>query len=230
MRNKPEIVPAILPADFAEVAEKIDLVQGLVKTVQIDVCDGQFTPQATWPYAKRDDSFEKILKEEEGFPGWEKLNFEIDLMANNPEALVDEWVMAGALRIIIHVEARGDIAAAIEKLKDRVQIGLALNLDTSLEAIEPYRDSIQVIQLMGIKHIGFQGEAFQERVIDKVRAVRAAYPQLLVSVDGGVSLESAEALITAGADRLIVGSAIFGSDNFVDAIANFKEVAHKVVG
>ena len=226
MTKRPEIIPAILPKDFAEVQEKIDLIKDFVKTVQIDVCDGQFVPSATWPYRKEDDSFEKIVKEEEGLPGWEKLNFEIDLMANKPEEKVEQWVQAGATRIIIHIEARGNIEGAIDILKDRIEIAVALNIDTPVSAIEPFKDKIQGIQLMGIDTIGFQHQPFDTKVIDKVKEVRAAYPDMSISVDGGVSLENGSALIEAGADRLVVGSAIFESDNYVDAVTNFKKLGH----
>jgi ribulose-phosphate 3-epimerase len=223
---RPEIIPAILPHDFAELQEKIELIRDFVKTVQIDVCDGQFTPQATWPYRKDDDSFEKIIKEEEGLPGWEKLNFEIDLMANRPEEVIEEWVSAGATRIIIHVEARGDIEGAVSALQDRVEVSLALNIDTPISAIEAFKDKIQGIQLMGIDTIGFQHQPFDAKVIDRVKEIRAAYPEILISVDGGVSLENGSALIEAGANRLVVGSAIFEADNYVDAVAEFKKLGH----
>lgn len=226
MTKRPEIIPAILPKDFAELQEKIELIKDFVKTVQIDVCDGQFVPSATWPYRKEDDSFEKIIKEEEGLPGWEKLNFEIDLMANRPEEVIEEWVSAGATRIIIHVEARGNIEGAIDQLKDRIEISLALNVETPISVIEPFKDKIQGIQLMGIDTIGFQHQPFDAKVIDKVKEVRAAYPEMLISVDGGVSLENGSALIAAGANRLVVGSAIFEADNYVDAVTEFKKLGH----
>lgn len=222
MNKRHEIIPAILPLDFAELEEKIGLVKDAVKTVQIDVCDGQFTPQPSWPYRKHDDFFEKIAHEEEGFPAWQDLNFEIDLMTNKPEERVDAWVSAGATRIIIHAESRGDIAGAIEKLLDRVEISLALNIETPISVIEPFKNKIQSVQLMGIDQIGFQGQEFDAKVIEKIKEVRLAYPDLVISVDGGVSLENGKQLIIAGASRLVVGSGIFNSDNFLEAIANFK--------
>jgi ribulose-phosphate 3-epimerase len=222
--KKVEIIPAILPKDFTELEEKIGLVKGFVKTVQIDICDGQFVPNATWPYRKSDNSFQNIKKEDEGLPGWKELNFEIDLMANKPETLVDEWVSAGATRIIIHIEAKGNVAEAVSKLKDRAEVGLAINIETPLDAIDPFRDQIQFIQCMGIDHIGFQGQVFDTKVIDKVKEVRVKYTDILISVDGGVSLETAPKLIEAGVNRLVVGSAIFNSDNAIEAVQQFKRL------
>lgn len=229
---KTEIIPAILPKDFAEVEEKIGLIRDYVKTVQIDVCDGQFVPSATWPYRKDDDSFDRIAREEEGLPGWEKLNFEIDLMVNKPEQVVEEWVTAGATRIIIHIEAKGDVAGAVEKLLGRVEVALAVGMDTALDMIRDPRFKIQeegwvqAIQLMGIDHVGFQGQPFDAKVIDRVRELRALYPEIAISVDGGVSLDNARQLIDAGATRLVVGSAIFGADNYLEALQKFKHIVN----
>jgi ribulose-phosphate 3-epimerase len=232
--KRADIIPAILPKDFAELQEKIELICGSVKFVQIDVCDGQFTPNATWPYRKDDDSFQKILKEEEGMPGWQELSYEIDLMANSPEGLVEEWVTAGASRIVIHIESTsrgletGDaVAKAIEMLKGRVEVGLAVDIATSIEILKDPRFQIQegavnFIQLMGIDRDGFQGQPFDEKVLSKIKEVKKLYPDMIVSIDGGVSLETAPLLIEAGADRLVVGSAIFNADNYMEALAEFK--------
>lgn len=222
--KRPEIIPAILPKDFSEIEEKVGLVKDFVKTIQIDVCDGQFTPQPSWPYKKTDDSFDKILKEEIGISGWDKVNFEIDMMVNSPESLVEDWVIAGASRIIIHIESKGNIFEAFDKLQDRVEIGLAINLDTTIEEIEKYKNKIQVVQCMGISHIGFQGEEFDRKVIDKILAIRKKYPDLVISCDGGVNLDNAQDLINAGANRLIVGSAIFDSDNFLESLQKLKKM------
>jgi ribulose-phosphate 3-epimerase len=199
-------------------------VTGIAKTVQVDVCDGHFVPSFTWPYKKQDDSFEMIIREQDGLPGWNKLDYEFDLMVNNPADIVDEWVLAGATRIVLHVEAKGDIMAAVEKLVGRVDVGLALNIETPVEVLKPFIDKIQFVQCMGIDHVGFQGQEFDEQVYDKIEALKSAYPDMPVSVDGGVSLENAEQLIEAGADKLIVGSAIFNEENAGDAYRAFRSI------
>jgi len=224
--SKIEIIPAILPRDFTELEDKISQVSGLVKTVQIDVCDGQLTPQASWPYRKPDESFKKLINEEEGLPFWKELNFEIDLMANHPAALVQDWISAGAQRIIIHYEADKkevkSVMAALEKINGVVETGLALDIETPNEVINDFKNKIQFIQCMGIDNIGFQGQNFDTKVIAKIKSLKAMYPDLPVSVDGGVNLDNASDLIAAGATRLVVGSAIFESDNIYETIQKFK--------
>lgn len=219
--RKTEIIPAILPVDFTDLTEKIDLMLGFTKTIQVDICDGQFTPSPSWPYRKHDDNFEKLREQEDGLPGWEKLDYEFDLMVNRPEEVVEQWVEVGATRIILHAESRGDLRGALEKLVGKAEAGLALNMDTPVDTIEQYKDLICCVQLMAIDRIGYQGQKFNEKVLEKIAAVREKYPELKISIDGGVSMENASRLITAGADRLIVGSAIFESDNPIDAVQKF---------
>jgi ribulose-phosphate 3-epimerase len=88
--------------------------------------------------------------------------------------------------------------------------------------MKPFADKIQFIQLMGIDNVGFQHQAFDAKVIERVKAVREALPNLPISVDGGVSLDNATDLIDVGADRLVIGSAIFAAENPLSAIAEFQ--------
>ncbi|MEA2715609.1 MAG: ribulose-phosphate 3-epimerase [Candidatus Parcubacteria bacterium] len=230
MKRTVEIIPAILPKDFAEIEEKIALVKGSVETVQIDICDGQFVTNTTWPYKRKDETFEQIVHEESGMPGWQNLDFEADLMINKPESVVGDWVRAGAVRIIIHAESRGSVSEAINLLAEQVEIGLALNMETSLDAVKIFENHIKFIQCMGIDQIGFQAQQFDEKVIEKVRQAKQQYPKLAVSVDGGVSLLNAPRLIEAGVDRLVAGSAIFGADNPLEAIRKFKQLRSAPIG
>ena len=219
-QTRPEIIPAILPRDFAEITEKVELIKGFVKTVQIDICDGHFVPSFTWPYKKHDDSYEKMLHEEEGLPSWKELDYEFDLIVDYPEKVIENWVMVGATRIVIHAETKGDVVAAVNSLAGRVEVGLAFNIDTEV-AIPA---GVNFIQLMGIDHVGYQGQSFDDKVLEKIRTTRAKYPDMPISIDGAVSFETAPKLIAAGANRLIIGSAIFESDNPIDAVAKFKSM------
>ncbi|MEI7463533.1 MAG: HisA/HisF-related TIM barrel protein, partial [Candidatus Taylorbacteria bacterium] len=133
-------------------------------------------------------------------------------------------VSIGAHRIILHLTSKSDIRKAIDDIKGKVKIGLALNMETSIDSIDSYIDDISSVQLMGIDNIGFQGQQFDEKVLERVVEVRMKYPDLTITVDGGVSLETAPKLVLAGANRLIVGSAIFESDNYIEAIQKFKGI------
>jgi ribulose-phosphate 3-epimerase len=219
-----EIIPAILPKDFSEIEEKINLIKGLVKVVQIDICDGKFVPSITWPLKKPDINYESILKEERGMPEWESLDYEFDLMIDNPELSIENWIALGGIRIVIHAGAKGDIEKAIDIASDRADIGLGLHIDNPINLIDKYKDKIKYIQLMGIDKVGFQGQPFDAKVLDKIKEVKEKYPDLPIQIDGAVNLEDALDLKNAGANRLVVGSALFKSDNIVDTYKEFKSI------
>lgn len=228
-----EIIPAILPKNFEELETDVGLVTGLVPTVQIDICDGKFVPNITWPYKKHDENFEAILREERGLPHWENIEYEIDLMVKNPEEDVMRWITAGAARIIIHVESTQHLVTTVQKVGSLVDIGLAINIDTPNEVLAPLlgpgigvdgaevagENHIKFIQCMGIAKIGFQGESFDRRVLEKIATLQKMYPNMPISVDGGVTLENARELRDAGATRLVAGSAIFNTTNQADIVS-----------
>ena len=243
-----EIIPAILPKNFAELEEKMSLVAGLVPMVQIDVTDGHFVPSKTWPYtsgaiSSADRDFAAILSEQRDFPFVEELDFEVDLMVANPENIWRDWVHAGAKRIIIHLESvKGfgsaeHAAIALEFLraiqKDipsrasllHVEIGVAINPSTPNEVLVPLMDEIDFVQFMGIARIGFQGEKFDERVLTKISDLRTQFPNVTISVDGGVTAETAPKLVATGANRLAVGSAIFGGTDGAAADGDNTEIS-----
>ena len=220
-----EIIPAILPKNFREIEENIELITGLSPLVQIDICDGKFVPSITWPYWKQDENFESILREERGMPEWEQINYEFDLMIDNPT--VDDarkWLSAGAERVVLHLESSKDLTPVLDVLKGLVEIGVAIGQAANVEDLNKYVDKIQFVQVMGIRKAGFQGQKFEQGTIDKVKEVKAMFPELKVQIDGGVSLETAPLLKHAGADRLVVGSAIFNSENIVDTYADFQAI------
>ncbi len=219
-----EIIPAILPMHFAELEQKIAQVRAAsiseLTTIQIDICDGKHTPNATWPYRKADQSFEAILREERGLPGWEDFDFEIDLMACDPEKLLGDWMTAGASRIIIHLNAlSADVPTAMAELgriiasaRGLVEIGIAVEIDTPAEKLlgaAKYKEDISVVQCMGIAHDGFQGQPFDERVLAKIAEIKTQFPGVPISVDGGVNLDTVERLAAAGVSRAVAGSAVF---------------------
>ncbi|MCR4334851.1 MAG: hypothetical protein NUV47_03965 [Patescibacteria group bacterium] len=205
-----EIIPAIMPVTFKELEEKTFLVKDLVDFVQVDIMDGKFTKHSSWPYKKSPDPyFEAIKTETKGLPYWEELNYEFDLMTENPEKIVEDFMNAGASRIIIHVETITDWSKILEILKGKVEIGVAINITTPNELLASFAKDADFIQCMGIARIGFQGEPFDERVIEKIKEIKKTYPDKIVSVDGGVSEENIPQLTEAGATRFVEGSAFF---------------------
>lgn len=221
-----EIIPAIMPESYEDLVEKVNLFVGVVPLVQLDIMDGKFVPERTWPYPLgREPHFDAIVAEEEGMPAWEDIDFEVDLMIENPELMVPKWVSAGVRRIIVHVESMKDFEAIRASVPTGlIELGLAINTTTPLSALDPYLDRVDFIQCMGIAQIGFQGEAFDERVLDHVRALRATHPKMPISIDGSVNFETARLLVDAGATRLVSGSAILEADDITQAIAHLENL------
>lgn len=232
-----EIIPAIIPKDFKDLEDKMSLVSGLIAIVQIDILDGKLTPSKSWPFVKTPDpDFLKIIKEEEGFPFWEDLDFEVDLMVSDPEKMLGDWVVAGARRIIVHLESFKDSQSALDTISEfkekfampgsplNVEIGLAVGVEMSEEKYVSLLEKADFIQFMGIAQIGRQGEPFDKRVLEKISSLRKQNENVIISVDGGVNLETAPVLVSAGVNRLVAGSAIFGSEDIEETIEEFKNI------
>jgi ribulose-phosphate 3-epimerase len=140
-------------------------------------------------------------------------------MAETPIDEVADWVRAGASSIIVHVEAGGDIVeSVVEEWGHTAEIGLAINLRTPLETLMSFFEKVKTIQLMGIDHVGYQGQVLDDIIYNRIKNLRQLVPNHIIAVDGGVSLQNVKKLIDAGANKLVVGSAIFGegvpSENF----------------
>jgi len=227
-----EIIPAILPKNYEDLKNKIALVRGVVPLAQIDICDGIFVSSKTWPFESNlDEHFHKILNEEEGIPFWEDINFELDLMVADAVQNFDIYTKLGAKRIVFHIEAVGDLKEFKNFLegidmyiKEMTDIGIAIDIKTPLEQIFPLINNIDFVQCMGIDRVGFQEQEFDEKVLEKIKILKEKFPDLIISVDGGVDLETAPALVSAGASRLVIGSAIFNTEDIIGTIEEFKNL------
>jgi len=220
-----EVIPAIIPQSFEDLEDKMNLVARYTKLVQIDVLDGKFVPARSWPYQKDHGTFQAILNEDEGMPLWESLDFEVDLMVKNPEQVINDWITAGASRVIVHIESTDKMDEIVKIIHKRVELGIALDIDTSTDTILPYLEDVDFVQFMGIAKIGFQGEKFDERVVDKIREFHNAHPEVVISVDGGVTLDSAPLLVGAGVRRLVSGSTIYDSADIGGKIGELKHIS-----
>lgn len=238
-----EVLPAIIPESYEDLTYKMSLVKGIANLVQVDVCDGKFVKSKSWPYVgDYEGHFERITQdEEEGFPFWQNIDFEADLMIRATYESVEKWIKAGAKAVILHVESAPNILEIIEQLRKiygysgdsiaNVEIGVAINIDTPNEILYKFleKDSqgrrlADSVQFMGIRRIGYQGQEFDNEVFEKISSLRKKYPDLTISVDGGVSFDNNVELIKSGANKLISGSAIYDSDDMKEAIEEMKNV------
>jgi ribulose-phosphate 3-epimerase len=184
-----EIIPAILPKVQSEVNQKTKAVLGLVSCVQIDVCDGKFVPTKT--------AFKEL-------PFLDGLEYELDLMIDQPEQVIESYIDLQPARIIIHLESVQDhvkLFLALEQIRGIIEIGLAISNETPDEVLEKYIEDCDFIQLMGIAKIGYQAQPFDESVIERIAYFHRKYPDMPISVDGGVNETTIKRLVGAGASR-----------------------------
>lgn len=229
-----EIIPAILEKDFKEIKNKLSILRGRVKTVQLDFCDGAYVPNQTWPFTSggtNDANLRKILNEEEGMPYWQDFDFEMDLMVTDAVENFDLYLALGPKRVIFHLGAQKNLEEFEEFLegidpyiRDNIEIGVAVMPGDDLSVVARLAGKADFIQCMGIDRIGYQQEQFDEKVFKNLRYLRENLPGTPLSVDGGVSLERAVALFEAGADRLAVGSAIWRSPNPLGALESLESL------
>lgn len=221
------IIPAIIPYSYDELAGKAGQVKGVVRRLQVDVLDGQYTETpASWPYNDSDaQAWQNLVEQREGLPYWETIDYEIDLMVKAPEEKIEQWINAGASALIVHLESSEHIDDVIKHAKERgVEVGVALKPSTDIERLVPWIEQIDFIQCMGNDTIGAQGLALDPRVVGKIEDIRTRFPNSMIGVDIGVTEETASSLLHAGATRLVSGSTIFMSDNVREAIGRLENI------
>ncbi|MFA6397367.1 MAG: hypothetical protein WDK96_00785 [Candidatus Paceibacterota bacterium] len=227
-----QVIPAIIPKNFNEIKEKVSRVVSFVPYVQLDLMNGNLCDNVTWPFQEKDEtSLNSILNEKDGMPYWEDISYEFHLMIKDAIKDLEFFLKLGASRIIFHITKDDDFEEFNELVKnidiyvrESVEIGISINLDVQIESIKKIIPNVDFVQCMAIEEVGFQGKSFDNKVLEKISDLRKEYPELTISVDGGVNLENAEDLKNAGADRLVVGSAIFKSLDIEETIEELKNM------
>ncbi|MEI6863810.1 MAG: hypothetical protein WCK46_00345 [Candidatus Adlerbacteria bacterium] len=222
-----EIVPAILPKSVTDLEINLVRIENAGGTVQVDMVDGVYAKNKTWPYSAP-GSFEAFVSGDEGLPHWGQFDFQFDVMAEHPELDVENFVRAGAAGIVLHAKAAGALAAMhlLQQYRGTelvpVEVGIALMPGAPLDALLPFEGLYDFVQVMGIGRVGFQGQEFDERCLSLVQTLRAAHPELFIQVDGGITLEHVRVLTQAGANRLVVGHDILEADDPLEEISRLR--------
>jgi ribulose-phosphate 3-epimerase len=213
------LAPSILSADFGRLADEVARVErGGAGVLHVDVMDGHFVPNITLgpPVVK---SLRKATQ----------LPLDCHLMIENADRYVDAFVDAGASWISLHVEALPHLHRTITHLKGRgIRTGVALNPSTPLAALEEILPELDYVLVMSVNP-GFGGQSFIPSSIDKVRRLARQIGErglrTQIEVDGGVDASNARALIAAGAEILVAGSAVFGKGDPEAAARRLLEAA-----
>ncbi len=215
----PLIAPSILSADFSRLGEDIHAVEAAgADWIHIDVMDGHFVPNITMgPLVV------EAVKRSTDLP------LDVHLMIENPDQYVPEFAKAGADYISVQVETCPHLHRSIHLIKEnKAKAGAVLNPGTGLEALEWVMSDLDFVLVMSVNP-GFGGQKFIASSLEKIRALReridANQLNTLIQVDGGVNRGTVKAIIQAGADVLVAGSAIFGSDDYKATISELKSTA-----
>lgn len=224
-----EVVPSVCnEKTFRDVEEKLSILKGVSETVHIDVSDGRFTQEASWPLLKPDINFEEIINEERGMPGWEDFDFEFHLMVKDPLSHIQDFIKAGASKIVMHAEAidlQNDRLLLDQiRTEGAVEIGIAFKLQTGVERMAELLPYADFIVFMSIEHLGFQGQKFDERVLDKIKWLKNELPTMPIVVDGGITPDTALLAYEAGATKFIVGSYVLNSVNPIESMREIKNI------
>jgi ribulose-phosphate 3-epimerase len=211
-----EVVPSVLAADFGCLAEEVAQVEAAgVRMIQFDIMDGHFVPNLSFGpplvAALRPHSL---------------LAFDVQLMVSEPRQYVEAFVRAGADHLTFHIETEPEPLELVEDLhKAGVTAGVALNPETDVLHIVEVAPYCEMVLVMTV-HPGFGGQEFMPRMLDKVRQVRELVgPATRIEVDGGITPETVPQVVAAGADTLVVGTAIFSRPDRADAIRQLQHAA-----
>lgn len=222
MNNKKLLAPSILSANFLTLEKEIRLVEKAgADIIHCDVMDGHFVPNLTFG-----PSIIKQIKEITNLP------LDVHLMITNAEQTIDSYIDAGADYISVHYEAVTHLNRLISYIKKRnVKAGVVLNPSTSVELIADVFPILDFVLLMSVNP-GFGGQKFIQGTynkIDKFNEMKLKYKNnnILLEVDGGVSLENSKTLSKLGVDIFVVGNAIFKSENKIKTIKQIIENINK---
>jgi ribulose-phosphate 3-epimerase len=199
-----------------------------MRRVQVDVLDGKYTPVGSWPYSGVEDIRDTRSRLEYELPLWHEYDFEVDLMVEHPEAVIEEWSLAGATAVVVHIETVSDMKEIIRLCeKRRLELGIALKPSTEIESILPFVESVLFVQFMGNTKLGTHGAELMRSVPEKIRTLKKISPQVCIGIDIGVREETVQVLCDAGVERFVAGSAVFGSDDPVGAYERLEVLVEK---
>jgi ribulose-phosphate 3-epimerase len=214
-----EILPSILSADFARLADDVAKVEAAgVTMLHVDIMDGHFVPNLTMgpPVVK---SLRKITK----------LTLDVHLMITNPDHFAPIFIQAGADQISVHQEASPHLDRTLRMIQSEgARAGVVINPGTPVSVLDEVLDFVDYVLVMSVNP-GFGGQRFLPNSLNKIRRLdqkrRELGVQYAIEIDGGISPDNVTEVVRAGCDWLVAGSAIFDSAEPAATVKRMQQLA-----
>ena len=212
------IAPSILAADFGNLQRDIEMInQSEADWFHVDVMDGVFVPNISFGFPVM-----TAVKKHATKP------LDVHLMIVEPDKFIPEFAKAGGDRITVHYEACTHLHRTIQLIKaSGCKAGVALNPHTPVTLLQDVIEDLDLVLIMSVNP-GFGGQAFihntYKKIQDLKRLIQGVNEDLIIQVDGGVSLLNITKLVSAGANAFVAGSAIFATDNPSQTIIEMKNL------
>ena len=213
------VAPSILACDFGRLAEDVAAVSKAgADWIHVDVMDGSFVPNISIGPAVT-----RAVSEATELP------LDVHLMIDEPDRYLEDFAAAGAGLITVHAEATNRLYRTVKRIAELgVRPGVALSPASPLALVEDVLDEVDMVLLMTVEP-GFGGQKFIPGVLRKVRRLRTMLEErgltMHVEVDGGVDRNTAGDVAEAGADVLVAGTAVFGAEDYAEAIEAIRRAA-----
>jgi ribulose-phosphate 3-epimerase len=216
MSREIRITPSILNADFSKLNAEIDSIAGVSDLLHLDVMDDVFVPHFTFDF----EAASKIIKES-------SLPVDAHLMVANVDKIAVQYAEIGCASVTIHAEATHDIPTTLRNIRAAgARSSLGIKPNTS---IEDYLDCVDLVDMFLIMTVepGFGGQKFMENMMAKVKRTRDLIGDrdIWLQVDGGISMQTIEIALAAGADTFVVGSAVFNASDPAQMVVDIREFA-----
>lgn len=213
-----KLAPSILSADFARLGEQVEQISKAgADYIHIDVMDGHFVPNISFGAT--------VMK---GLNKLDTAPYDVHLMIENPDQYVGDFVTDKTEYIVVHQEACTHLHRSLQNIKTfGVKAGVAINPATPISALECVLSDVDLVLVMSVNP-GFGGQKFIPSALDKIRRLDTLRKEegyhYAIEVDGGITLDNAELVKSAGCDIFVAGSAVFGAVDLTERVKEFKEV------
>lgn len=210
-------MPSILAADMGNLSgAALDSERAGADGLHIDVMDGHFVPNLSMG-AGVVEALSRVTD----------IHMSVHLMITRPDRYADQFIKAGADTLLIHIESPCDVPGTLERIRDSgIRAGITLNPDTSITSIDKLLEAnaVDEVLLMTV-HPGFGGQDFINKVLSKMEDLRRLAPDLDISVDGGINIETAAQSAAHGANIFMAGSSLFSSPDMSSEIRKMRTAA-----